>query len=288
MAHRSDRCEPHAPPWAVTGAQQFSAQGLSSSGRLAGLPRPERVPVKLRLRARGAGVPGAQGTCEPEMDLPELKDKLIVNYPAFAEMPAPLMEFTLRNALVRSVPAGSVMFDENNPCQAFPMLLEGVIRVSKVAANGRELQLYRVVPGEACILSTSCMLGTTPYTARGVADTNVTVLALTASVFNRLLSEFEPFRSYVFSLFSERIIDLMQLVEAVAFHRLDQRLASLLLGKGRYIHVTHQALADELGSVREIVSRLLKSFAEQGVVSLGREQIEIVDPSRLRQIAAPA
>ncbi|MCC7546662.1 MAG: Crp/Fnr family transcriptional regulator [Burkholderiales bacterium] len=222
------------------------------------------------------------------MDIAALKDRLVASYPAFAAMPAALMEFTLRNAVVRRVPAGTVMFDENNPCQAFPMLLEGVIRVSKVAANGRELQLYRIVPGEACILSTSCMLGTTAYTARGTAETDVTALALTAPVFNRLLSEFEPFRNYVFSLFSDRIVDLMQLVEAVAFHRLDQRLASLLLGKGKVIHVTHQALADELGSVREIVSRLLKSFAEQGMVSLGREQIEIVDPSRLRQVAAVA
>jgi len=225
---------------------------------------------------------------EARMNHAEIKDKLIANYPAFAAMPAPLMEFTLRSALLKSVPAGTVMFDEKNPCQAFPMLLQGVIRVSKVAANGRELQLYRVVPGEACILSTSCMLGTTPYTARGIAETDVTLLALTAPVFNRLLNEFEPFRNYVFSLFSDRIVDLMQLVEAVAFHRLDQRLAALLLGKGKTVHLTHQALADELGSVREIVSRLLKSFAEQGIVSLGREQIEIVDPGRLRQVATAA
>jgi len=222
------------------------------------------------------------------MDLSELERQLIASYPAFSGMPAALMDYTVRNALVRRVPAGTILFDESNPCQAFPMLLDGVVRVSKMAANGRELQLYRVVPGEACILSTSCMLGTAPYTARGVAEGDVTLVALTAPVFNRLLSEFEPFRNYVFSLFSERIVDLMQLVEAVAFHRLDQRLASLLLGKGRVIRVTHQALADELGSVREIVSRLLKSFAEQGIVSLGREQIEIVDPSRLRQVATPA
>jgi CRP/FNR family transcriptional regulator len=132
------------------------------------------------------------------------------------------------------------------------------------------------------------MLGTTAYTARGIAETDVTLLALTAPVFSRLLSEYEPFRNYVFSLFSDRIVDLMQLVEAVAFHRLDQRLATLLLGKGKTVYATHQALADELGSVREIVSRLLKSFAEQGIVSLGREQIEIVDPARLRQVATPA
>jgi CRP/FNR family transcriptional regulator len=77
----------------------------------------------------------------------------------------------------------------------------------------------------------------------------------------------------------------MQLVEEVAFRKLDQRLASLLLGKGRELHVTHQHLADELGSVREMVSRLLKSFAEQGLVRLGREQIEILDPAGLRRLA---
>jgi CRP/FNR family transcriptional regulator, anaerobic regulatory protein len=146
--------------------------------------------------------------------------------------------------------------------------------------------LYRVVPGEACILTTSCLLGNVAYNARGVAESEVTAVALPQLVFQRLLGEHEPFRTYVFGLFAERISELMQLVEAVAFQKLDQRLAALLLGKGKVIHTTHQALADELGSVREIVSRLLKTFAEQGLVSLAREQVEIVDAARLRRIAA--
>ena len=221
------------------------------------------------------------------MDVEGVKRKLLELYPAFADMPEALSAYVLDNAVLRQVPAGTVMFDERNPCQAFPMVLEGGIRVTKVAPTGRELQLYRVGPGESCILSTSCLLGTVPYTARGAADSEVTVLALPAPVFDRLIAEHQPFRSYVFGLFAERIVDLMQLVEAVAFQKLDQRLAALLLGKGKVIRVTHQALADELGSVREIVSRLLKSVAEQGLVSLGREQIEIVDPARLRRVAAP-
>ena len=222
------------------------------------------------------------------MDPAELKHKLIACYPAFAAMPAALMEFTLRSALLKSVPSGTVMFDEQNPCQAFPMLLEGVIRVSKVAANGRELQLYRVVPGEACLLSSSCLLGNAPYSARGIAEPDLTVVTLPQPLFTRLLAEHEPFRTYVFSLFSDRISELMQLVEAVAFQRLDQRLAALLLGKGRVIRTTHQALAEELGSVREIVSRLLKSFSEQGLVVLERERIEVLNPNGLRAIAGNA
>ena len=221
------------------------------------------------------------------MDVEQIKRKLVELYPAFAGMAPGLLSYVLDNAVLRQVPAGTVMFDERNPCQAFPMILDGSIRVTKVAPTGRELQLYRVGPGESCILSTSCLLGTTSYTARGAAEGEVTVFALPPPVFDRLIAEHQPFRAYVFGLFAERIVDLMQLVEAVAFQRLDQRLAALLLGKGRVIHTTHQALADELGSVREIVSRLLKSLAEQGLVSLAREQIEIVDPAGLRRVAAP-
>ncbi len=216
-----------------------------------------------------------------------IKQNLLRLYPAFRSLRPAALERLLEEASVRKVPAGTVMFDETNPCQAFPMLIEGTISVSKVAPNGRELQLYRVVPGESCLLTSSCLLGNVPYSARGTAESDVTLVALPHEVFNRLVAEHEPFRTYIFSLFAERISELMQLVEAVAFHRLDKRLAALLLGKGRVIQTTHQQLAEELGSVREIVSRLLKSFAEQGLVSLSREKIEILKPQELRRMAAP-
>ena len=111
-------------------------------------------------------------------------------------------------------------------------------------------------------------------------------MLLPRPLFDEMLAQ-APFRDFVFQLFSERIADLMQLVEEVAFRKLDQRLAGLLLGRGRLTHATHQQLADELGSVREMVSRLLKTFAEQGLVRLSREQVEILDPAGLRQLAAP-
>ncbi|MFO1318751.1 MAG: Crp/Fnr family transcriptional regulator [Burkholderiales bacterium] len=222
------------------------------------------------------------------MDRDTLKQRLRTLYPALASLDEHRFNALLDEATLVQVKAGTVLFDDESPCQAFPMLVEGIIRVSKVGASGRELQLYRVVPGESCILTSSCLLGHIAYNARGVAETDIVAVTLPQSVFSRLVGELEPFRQYVFSLFAERISDLMQLVEAVAFHRLDQRLATLLLGKGKIVHITHQALADELGSVREIVSRLLKTFAEQGLVSLSREQVEIVDAAGLRRLAAPA
>jgi len=217
-----------------------------------------------------------------------IRARLIELYPALRSLRGERLDQVLGEAVIRTAPAGTVMFDERNPCQAFPMLVEGTIRVSKAAPNGREMQLYRVVPGEACVITSSCLLGNSPYLARGIAETDVKVVTLAQPLFSRLLAEHEPFRTYVFGLFAERLSELMQLVEAVAFQRLDQRLAALLLGKGRVIRTTHQVLAEELGSVREIVSRLLKNFADQGLVALERERIEILNPQGLRAIAENA
>jgi len=163
-------------------------------------------------------------------------------------------------------------------------VIAGSIRVVKAAPNGRELPLYRVTPGETCIISSACLLGQAPYNARGITEAETTLLVVPTEDFQALLGE-PAFRDFVFQLFSERIADLMQLIEEVAFRKLDQRLAALLLGKGQRVHTTHQQLADELGSVREIVSRLLKGLAEQGLVALSREQVEILDPAGLRRLA---
>lgn len=202
------------------------------------------------------------------------------------ELPATQLKDLLSNAATMHLPAGAVVFDENQQCQGFPLLLSGSIRVIKASANGRELQLYRVCPGESCILTSSCLLGHAQYHARGIVEQDVELVALPPSAFRTLLSQYEPFRDYIFSLFSERLTDLMQLVSAVAFQKLDQRLAALLIAKPSPIHITHQALADELGSVREIVSRLLKNFADQGWVRLGREQIEIVEVASLKKLCS--
>jgi CRP-like cAMP-binding protein len=110
-------------------------------------------------------------------------------------------------------------------------VLAGSIRVVKAAPNGRELPLYRVTPGETCIISSACLLGHTPYNARGVTETDTTLLLVPNADFQALLGE-AAFRDFIFQLFSERIADLMQLIEEVAFRKLDQRLAALLLGKG--------------------------------------------------------
>ncbi|WP_347249380.1 Crp/Fnr family transcriptional regulator [Zoogloea sp.] len=211
-------------------------------------------------------------------------DALIALYPILATLTARARQRLEARAQLVKVPAGATVFDERQTCQGFPFVISGSIRVVKAAPNGRELPLYRVTPGETCIISSACLLGQAPYNARGVTEADTTLLVVPTDDFQALLGE-QAFRDFVFQLFSERIADLMQLIEEVAFRKLDQRLAALLLGKGQRLHTTHQQLADELGSVREIVSRLLKGLAEQGLVALSREQVEILDPAGLRRLA---
>jgi CRP/FNR family transcriptional regulator len=213
------------------------------------------------------------------------RDTLLNLYPVLAAMPATQLDTLLPS--VMNLPAGSEIFSEGQPCQGFPLLLEGRIKVIKQAGNGREMLLYRVTPGGSCIISSSCLLSHTAYNARGIAETGLTLLALPIPVFSTLIVDSPPFRDFVFHLFAERIGELMQLVEEVAFNRLDQRLAKLILARNTPVMtVTHQQLADELGSVREIVSRLLKGFADQGLVTLGREQLSVSNREGLQKFAA--
>lgn len=217
---------------------------------------------------------------------PEIARDLESRYPMLDDLPPALRDALAREAGFALVPRGAVLFDEQQACGGFPLVLDGAVRVSKTAATGRELHLYRVAPGESCILTSGCLLGGQPYAARGIAESETRLVILPPALFARLIDEHAPFRRHVFGLFAERIAELMQLVEEVAFRRLDERLAALLVERGPLVRATHQALADDLGSVREIVSRLLRTFAEQGWVRLGREQVEVLDAGALARVAA--
>ena len=215
-----------------------------------------------------------------------LLHRLAPLYPVLAGMPAALRDAALADdAQVASLPAGQLLFEEGAPCQGFPLVLAGEVRVARGTPNGRCIELYRVTPGELCVASTSCLFGQVALTAHGVTAAPTELVALSPAAFARW-TEHEPFRRYVFGVFADRLADLMALAEAVAFQRLDQRLAATLLGRGRSIQATHQALADGLGTVREIVTRLLKRFERAGWVSLSREHIQVLDPGALRALAA--
>lgn len=214
-------------------------------------------------------------------------DRLLALYPALAELGADVRDDVLcTQAQSARVDRGAVLFEEHQPCRGFPLVLSGCVRVARGSPGGRSLELYRVTPGELCVVSTSCLFGRHPLTAHGQASEPTDLLLLSPAGFERWC-EHEPFRRFVFGIFADRLADLMALAEAVAFQRLDQRLAQALLTRDSPMRITHQQLADELGTVREIVTRLLKRFETAGWVALQRERLEVLDPAALRAAAQP-
>jgi CRP/FNR family transcriptional regulator len=204
-------------------------------------------------------------------------------YPALAQVRPSLVELGPKVAPLQ-VPPGTVLFSENAVCQGFPLVLQGEIKVSRSSADGRTLELYRVVPGELCLVSSACLFRSQPLSAHGITTKASTLLLIPPDIFMRWL-ETPAFRNEVLGLFAERMADLTSLIDAVAFHKLDRRLAAALLGHGQQLAVTHQTLANELGTVREIVTRLLRRFEREGWVALGREQIQIVNSTALRDFS---
>lgn len=182
------------------------------------------------------------------------------------------------------VPAGTVLFRENDPCRGFPLILSGEVKVSRSSPGGRELELYRVQPGELCLASSACLFAGQPLSARGVATAPTTLALLSPADFRTALAD-PVFRDFVLGLFAARMAELTSLIDAVAFQRLDSRLAAAVLAHGTQARVTHQGLADELGTVREIVTRLLRRFERDGLVELSRECITVRDAAALRRLA---
>lgn len=186
------------------------------------------------------------------------------------------------------LPAGQAVFAPGKKPDSFLLLLEGTVRVQQTAASGREIILYRVTGGESCIMTTACLLSDEDYLAEGVTETAVTAVAVPKTEFDQLMARSSAFRRLVFSKYASRMVDLQRLVENVAFERIDKRLAHKLLelaGDGGELEMTHQALATELGTAREVVSRVLKRFADRGLVGIGRGATRIVDREGLQKIS---
>jgi len=217
--------------------------------------------------------------------MPDLQQRVLSHYPVLASIPSTDLDAALRNARPVELNSGSVVFEELQTCNAYPFVLRGAVKVVKRSANGRELTLYHLTTGDACVISTACLLGEKPYNAIGLVQADCELVMLPAQDFNRLLS-FQAFRDFMFSLFSRRVLDLMMLIDEVAFRKLDQRLAQLLLNHAPTVTASHQELADELGTVREMITRTLSSFSDRRLVRLNRGRVEVLDPRGLERLLA--
>jgi len=202
-------------------------------------------------------------------------------YPVLGKLPPVLLKRFEETATLVTAPRGKRLFDVGSVCADYPLLIEGTVRIAKSSPEGHELLLYLLNPGESCVVTVVALLGETSFPASGTAMTPLSLFRIPRSLFLQAVLESPAFRVFVFNFLSLRLSHLMTLVDDVAFRRVDQRLASRLLAQAEPDTATHQMLADELGTSREVVSRILERFQQSGMIKLGRKRIEILDRNAL-------
>ena len=193
-----------------------------------------------------------------------------------------------KEGIAANLSAGDFFFHEGDDCSQMALLGEGVIRVYKTGASGREITLYHVQPGQTCVLTASGVLASKPYPASAVAESEIAAVIFPAPVFRQWVDKNEEVRNFVFASLADRMADVLSLVEAITFSKMDRRLAGYLVhhfsNKGlplRVLHATHEQIAADLGTAREVISRLLKDFERAGAIQLARGRINLSDESML-------
>jgi len=217
-----------------------------------------------------------------------LPQRLSGMYPVLQEASREIWQHVIQGGrrIVRE--PGEPLFHTGEPCHFFLLLLDGSVKVQKLSADGHELTLYHLHPGQTCELATVCLLAGKRYPVEAIAETRVEALLLDRSQFHMLLGRIEAFREFVFSSIDRGMGTLLSLVEDIAFGPLDRRLAHTLImlaGCNDQLIITHQEVATELGTAREVVSRLLKEFERRGWVHLQRGKVTLIDRRQLASLA---
>ena len=188
---------------------------------------------------------------------------------------------------IARIPAGRIVFQEGEACELIAFILKGVIRVSKIGKNGKELSLYRVSSGESCILMISSTLATIGYPATATVEEDAEVLILSVPVFKKWMQENHELQKFVYKLLSERLVSVMTLIEEIVFHKMDERVAEFLLENGEGVNllsITHDRIAMELGTAREVVSRIMKDFQRKGWIEMSRGKVKILKRDSLENL----
>lgn len=194
-----------------------------------------------------------------------------------------------QTARIRRIKAGTRIFGAGEEPQGMLFLIEGTVRVHQQGDNGRDIVLYRVTGGESCVMTTACLFTHHTYIAEGIAETDVVAAEIPRATFDALVSDSPQFRDFVLWAYSNRIVDLFRLIDDVVFGRMDLRIAERLVqladenGEAR---LTHQELAAELGTAREVVSRQLHEFQKRGWIEQGRGRVRLLDADALAAFAA--
>ncbi|WP_461201476.1 Crp/Fnr family transcriptional regulator [Anoxybacillus sp. TBDG-1] len=184
------------------------------------------------------------------------------------------------------LPKGTIVFREGDMCEHVAFIVSGVIRVAKIGENGKEVNLYRVCRGESCVLTISSVLSHSPFPATAIVEEDAEVLIVRKDTFAKMMTTNVELQTFVYDMVMNRFMAMMQMIEHIVFEKMDKRMIEFLLtrcknSKANTIEMTHEHIAVELGTAREVVSRILKQFEREGYIQLARGKIKIVDKKGL-------
>lgn len=220
-----------------------------------------------------------------------MNNSWIDKFKGLSRLPDDIRAELVAGSQIVSVPAGTQVFAPGQTADNLLLLLEGTVRVQQKSDTGREVFLYRVHAGESCVLTTACMLAFEDYSADGIAETDVTAVAIPRKTFDDLAAKSSVFREFIFTAYSRRITDLFTLIDDIVFQRMDVRLASRLLelsNTDNVVRATHAFLGTELGTAREVISRTLSEFQRRGWVEQSRGEVRLTGREGLERMVKSA
>ncbi len=214
--------------------------------------------------------------------------ELILAFPIVQELSSDTRDVLMAESYQFRASDAETVFDLSGQCVGFAVLMKGTIRMLRRVGDHKSVLFYRLAPGNVCVVTVSALLSESSYPACGVAEGDVRGYWISQDLFHRAMHESIAFRTYVITALAQRFNEVLLLVEQVAFKRLDQRLAASLLERGDLIEVSHQRLAEDLGSAREVVSRTLEEFEGRGILTLARQRIHVIQRAALEEMVKDA
>lgn len=209
------------------------------------------------------------------------RDVISSAFPLFSD--EKLIEALLKEGKLRSYNAGELVMDKGMPVEYIPLLLRGSLRIMRRDDDDRELLLYYLRAGETCASSLTCCMGQTTSEIEALAEEDTQVLAIPARFVDEWMEVYSEWKGFVMRIYHDRFQELLETIDAIAFHQLDERLMRYFSeridnqGGDPILKVSHQEIANDLHSSREVISRLLKQLEKNGAVRLGRNRVEVMD-----------
>lgn len=198
------------------------------------------------------------------------------------------LEKLIENIHVRSFEGGTIILQEGNACENMVFILKGSIRVYKLSPEGREITLYHIGKGETCIILNSCIIENSNYPAIAEVEEDAQLAIISSIYFNELIFSAPSYQKYIFHIVSKRLTEVLTIVDEVVFKHMDTRIAAFLYEKtlkdGNKLEITHEKISLEIGSAREVVSRILKDFEKQNILTLSRGIINITNMKKIIEI----